>query len=311
MIIANPTAQSGAGAEGADFVRRTLEAYDTVTDGFVLKLTNATGSATRIARSCTCFDTVIALGGDGTIHEVVNGLMKIGPTRRPRLAVIPLGSGNDYARTLGMVINAPEQSLGQILQGVTHRMDLGLVNGVYFDETLSFGLDAAIAIDTMERRKGNGSHGTRLFMSSGLHVIRTQLRSWPFTAEFVGGDDVQDGSVRESVSGESLLFAVQVGRTYGGGFPICPAADARDGLLDVCYSEGMPSLAGALAIFARARVGLHTSSRYLRFRRVAGLRVEFAGDVPCQVDGERLEGTRFEVTCAHRALEVICPTRRV
>lgn len=301
MVVANPTAKSGAGAEGADFVRRTLAAYTSATDGFTVKLTTGPGDAMRIARSCTCYDTVIALGGDGTIHEVVNGLMKIDPSRRPRLAVIPLGSGNDYARTLAMAANAPELALGQILQGVAHRMDLGLVNGVYFDETLSFGLDASIALDTMERRKKGGSHGTRLFMSSGLHVIPREIRPRPFEAQLDG----------ERLTGASIVFAVQVGPFYGGGFPICPDADARDGLLDVCYSEGAPSVAAALALFARARLGLHTRSRYLRFARASSLTVDFGEDVPCQVDGERLVGSRFEVSCAHRALEVICPTHRL
>ena len=301
MVVANPVSQSGAGAEGADFVRRTLGAYASATDGFTVKLTTGPGDAVRIARSSTCYDTVIALGGDGTIHEVVNGLMKIDPTRRPRLAVIPLGSGNDYARTLSMAANAPELALGQILQGVTRRMDLGLVNGVYFDETLSFGLDAAIALDTMERRKKSGSHGTRLFMSSGVHVIPREIHPRPFEATFDG----------EPLSGASIVFAVQVGPYYGGGFPICPTADARDGLLDICYSEGSPSVPTALGIFAKARLGKHLHSKYLHFRQVRALTVEFGDNVPAQVDGERIEGSRFEVSCAHRALEVVCPTYRL
>lgn len=207
LVIANPASQSGAGAEGAEFVRRTLAAYGSATDGFVVRLTTGPGVATQMARAATDFDTVLALGGDGVIHEVVNGLMKIGEARRPRLGIIPLGSGNDFARTLGMAANSPERSLGQLLQGVAHRLDLGIVNGTYFDQTLSFGVDAAIALDTMERRQRRGAHGTRLFMASGVDVVRHQLRSWPHRVRFDGGAE-QDG--------DSLIFAVQVGPTYGG-----------------------------------------------------------------------------------------------
>lgn len=298
LVIANPVAQSGAGAEGAEFVRRAFEGFEGVTDGFDIRLTSAPGNATLLARSSTGYESVLALGGDGVIHEVVNGLMHIDAGRRPRLGIIPLGSGNDYARTLGMARNRPEEALGQLLTGVCKRVDLGCVNGAYFDETLSFGADAAIALDTMERRRAHGSHGTRLFMASGIHVVRHEMRAWPFVARFDG----------ETVKGSSIVFAVQVGPSYGGGFRICPDADPSDGMLDICYSEGSPTTAGALALLARARIGAHTGSRYLRFVRARSVTVEFSGEPPCQADGERVRGSRFEIACAHRALEVIVPT---
>ena len=153
----------------------------------------------------------------------------------------------------------------------------------------------------MERRQRGGAHGTRLFMASGFDVIRHELRSWPFVAHF---DD-------EEVRGRSLVFAVQVGPTYGGGFPICPSADPRDGLLDVCHSVEDPSRATALLTFVKARFGAHTHSRYLRFRAARKLVVDFEGEPPCQADGERVVGSHFEVECVHRALEVIWPTWRL
>ena len=127
LVIANPASQSGAGAEGAEFVRRTLAAYESATVGFDVRLTSGPKAATDMAAAASSFDTVLALGGDGVIHEVVNGLMKIDDDYRPRLGVIPLGSGNDYARTLGMAPNDPDKSLAQILRGTTRRVDLGQI----------------------------------------------------------------------------------------------------------------------------------------------------------------------------------------
>lgn len=301
LVIANPASQSGAGAEGAAFVERTLKHFESATDGFQVKLTKEAGHATSLARAASQFDTVIALGGDGVIHEVVNGLMKIGPSLRPRMGIIPLGSGNDYARSLGVAINEPEKSLAQILQGVTRKVDLGLVNGIYFDETLSFGVDAAIALDTMERRQKSGSHGTRLFAASGIDVIRHQLRRYSYSA-------VADC---DRLEGESVIFAVQVGPTYGGGFKICPKADLTDGKLDVCSTVGNPSMVEALALLGRARFGAHTHSRYMRFRHVKNMTIDFEEELPCQADGERVTGKHFEISCAHRALEVIFPIRQM
>ena len=299
-MIANPASQSGRGELGAQFVDRVLAHFDSATDGFEVRRTSGPGNATQLARAATGFDTVLALGGDGVIHEVVNGLMKIGPALRPRLGVIPLGSGNDYARTLGMALNSPERSLGQLLQGVCRRVDVGCVNGTHFDQTLSFGLDAAIALDTMERRRARGSHGTRLFAGSGLDLIRRGLVAYPYRA-------VMDG---EAAEGASVFFAVQLGPTYGGGFRICPRADETDGLLDCCRSEGLPGTPYALALLALARVGAHTHSHYLRFGSLSQATIDFPREPPVQADGERLAGTHFEVRCLHRALEVIVPIRR-
>lgn len=298
LVIANPASQSGAGAEGAQFIERTLQHFDSATDGYQIRLTNAPGHATSLARSATHYDTVLALGGDGVIHEVVNGLMKIGPNLRPRLGIIPLGSGNDFARSLGMAQNTPEKSLAQVLQGVTRKIDLGLVNGIYFDQTLSFGVDAAIALDTMERRQKSGSHGTRLFAASGIDVIRHQLRRYAYAAKTDG----------ERLDGESVIFAIQNGPTYGGGFKICPKADLSDGKLDVCSTVGNPSMVEALLILGRARFGAHVNSRYMRFRHIKQLTIDFEDEPPCQADGERVEGSHFEVSCVHRALDVIFPT---
>ncbi len=313
LFIANPAAQSGRGSQGAREVERTLRnmAADPAATGaapseLVVRLTERPGHAVEIAESHgPSFDTVVALGGDGVIHEVVNGIMRVPVDRRPRLAVVPLGSGNDFARTLGMPRNRPDRALRAIAHGACRRFDLGCVNGVYFMQTLSFGLDAAIALSTMERRTRNGTHGTWLFAATGIDVFAHNRKPFAYRAELetVG----PDGTPRtERIDGKEIVFAVQVGPTYGGGFCICPQASPVDGLLDVCRSVEVPSLPLTLALFLLARLGLHTHSRVVRFARVSRLTIDFRGAVPCQVDGERLEGTRFEVASVPGALDVVC-----
>ena len=254
------------------------------------------------------YDTVVSLGGDGIIHEVVNGLMRIPTDQRPCLAVVPLGSGNDFARTLGMPRKRPMRALDAIVGGVRRRLDLGRANGTYFMQTLSFGLDAAIALATMERRAKNGAHGTRLFAATGFDVLSRNREPFAYRAELEVVD--ADGTIRvECINGEEIVFAMQVGPTYGGGFRICPKASPTDGLLDVCRSVKLPSIPRTLALFSLARLGLHARSSVVRFARVRRLSIEFERTVPCQVDGERLDGidgTRFEVTSIPAALEVVC-----
>ena len=298
LLIANPAAHSGKGAAGADFARRFLGSYSSATRGYEVRLTEGPGDAVGIAADATGFDTVLALGGDGVIHEVVNGLMELPEPSRPQLGVIPLGSGNDFARTIDMPRNDVEGAFARLVRGRVREMEVGRVNGVHFMETLSFGLDAAIAIDTTARRAADTSQeGEALFVTSGLKVLSRAHGGFPCVARF--DDD-------EPVELSTLIFAVQVGPSYGGGFLVCPDADPCDGLLDVCYNVRKPLIPHLLALFGLARSGRHARSNVVRLRRFRHAAVDFANEPPCQVDGEQLTGTRFEIDVIPRALRVVC-----
>ena len=298
LLIANPAAHSGKGAAGVDFARHFLGSYATATRGYEVRLTRGPGDAVVIAAGAVGFDTVLALGGDGVIHEVVNGLMRLPASARPQLGIIPLGSGNDYARTLGVTRNDVEASFAQIVRGTARTLDVGRVNGTYFAETLSFGLDAAIAIDTTSRRAADTSQeGEALFVTSGLKILSQAKRGFACVARF---DDEAPLSLAPHV------FAFQIGPSYGGGFLICPDADPSDGLLDVCYNTRKPSLPRLVALFGLARSGRHVRSSVIRTRRVRHAELSFDAAPPCQVDGEPLEGTSFSIDLLPSALTVIC-----
>ena len=299
LLIANPAAHSGKGAQGAEFARRFLGSYSSVTSGYEVRLTSGPGEATTIAEGAEGFDTVLVLGGDGVIHETVCGLMRRDAEDRPQLGIIPLGSGNDYARTLGMVTNDVEAAFAQLVRGTVRPVEVGRVNGTHFMETLSFGLDAAIAIDTTERRAADTSQkGEALYVTSGLKILSRARGGFPCTASFDDADPVDLSA---------LIFAVQVGPTYGGGFRICPDADPADGLLDVCYNVRKPMLPHLLALFGLARSGRHARSHVVRLRKIRRAVLDFAAEPPCQVDGEALSDTHFEVEVVPAALRVIFP----
>lgn len=299
LLIANPAAHSGRGADGAEFARHFLSGYASATNGYEVRLTSGPGAATGIAAAAEGFDTVLALGGDGVIHEVACGLMRRPADERPQLGVVPLGSGNDYARTLGMARNNVEAAFAQLVRGVARPVELGRVNGVPFVQTLSFGLDAAIALDTSARRAdGTAQEGEALFVTSGIKILSGAREGFPCVARL---DD------EEPFELSTLIFAVQVGPTYGGGFRICPDADPTDGLLDVCYNVRRPALPHLLGLFGLARWGRHAGSDVVRLRRLRHATLDFAVEPPCQVDGEPLTGTHFEIDVLPSALRVIFP----
>ncbi|WP_130812271.1 diacylglycerol kinase family protein [Olsenella sp. Marseille-P4559] len=300
LVIANPTANRGQGAEGAAFVQRFLDAYRDATTSHELILTKSARDAQNLAREAKGFDTVLALGGDGVIHEVANGLMERDADDRPQLGIIPMGSGNDYARTLGMEINDPSRAVAQIVRGHVTPLEVGRVNGVYFTETLSFGMDAAIALDTMRRRaeETTSQHGEGLFITSGIRIFSEGSNGWTCRARF---------DENPEVTLPTIIFAVQVGPTYGGGFAVCPAADPTDGLLDVCYNVKIPSRPWLLALLGLARFGSHTNSSCVNLLRFSHATMDFETQPPCQVDGEELCGMHFEVDVVPKALRVIVP----
>lgn len=302
LIIANPAARSGAGAAAAAFADRFLTSYSAATAGYELTLTQAPGDAEHLARAASArgFDTVVALGGDGVIHEAVNGLMAVPARERPRLAVIPVGSGNDYGRTLGMALNDAEEALAQAVRGEVVEVEVGRVNRTHFMETLSFGLDAAIAIDTTARRAADTSQvGEGLYVTSALKILPRARRGWPVAASIDGGEPRRL---------PALIFAVQVGPTYGGGFRICPDADPADGLLDACFNVKRPLLPHLMALFGRARSGRHVTSKVIETARARRIELAFDDEPPVQVDGEDLTGGRsFSIEVVPRALRVIRP----
>lgn len=299
LVIANPAAHSGAGEKGARFAEDFLRSYAAATEGFEVVRTSASGDAVGIAECAGAFDSVVALGGDGVIHEVVNGLMRVPEDARPKLGVIPMGSGNDFARTLGMKRNDAEGALAQLVRGHARSCEVGRVNGVHFMQTLSFGLDAAIALDTTKKRaEGTAQEGEELFVRSALRILSSTKSGYRVSAAF-------DGEPAAELS--TVVFAVQVGPTYGGGFRICPNADPADGLLDVCYSVKLPGTPRILGLLGLARFGAHTGSSVVELRRIRHAELRFDDEPPCQVDGEELCGREFTVDVVPAALKVIFP----
>lgn len=300
LIIANPSAYSGKGESAALFATRYFASFYSTASSCEVRLIEETSDAVHMASDAHDYQTVIALGGDRTIHAIVNGLMQIPEEGRPRLGIIPMGSSNDFARTLGMSRNDPANAISELLRGEERTIDLGVVNNVYFMQTLSFGIDAAIAFDSTDRVAKDASHvGSHLFVTSGLKIIVSGLRGWPYHAIIDGVD----------LDGVDTAFAVQNGPTYGGGFRICPDAIPNDGMLDLCLTIDNLSVPQSLRLFGLIRAGRHTKSSRIVMRQIRQLEVEFMGDdiPPCQADGERLVDNRYEIRVLPSALRVVVP----
>lgn len=314
LVIVNPTAHSGAAGTIAERLSRFLTLYLHEGSSFEVKRTERPRHATEMAAGAAGYDTVLALGGDGVIHEVACGLMTIPEAERPVLGVIPVGSGNDFARTLGIREVTCDADLVQTLTCEPMQIDVGRIrytsstdaaapldSSEYFVETFSFGLDAAIAHGTAALRRTTKLAGAPLYTLSGLNVFGAHYRSYPVRLRLDGG---------EKRDLKTIICAVQNGPTYGSGYRITPDADPQDGVFDICYATGPLPRALALPVFLSAKEGKHVTNRHVTMGRARTVSVDFIdGAYPAQADGEALELRRAEIDLLPRALTVLAPAR--
>lgn len=293
LIITNPQARHGEAGKLAPIIETLLSSvpHDTVE-------TTAPGHATELAAAAIGYDVVVASGGDGTVHEVLNGLMRIPSADRPALAVLPTGSGNDTCRTLGVPFDLAEATM-LLATGEPRPYDVGVCNGIYFNNSFAAGLDAKVTAKAVEYKITKGRSGLWLYLTALLHVLFKDLGSFRISMAFDGADPIEV---------ETLIVAITNGPTYGGGFKITPDSDPTDGLFDVCMIDPL-GLGECLWRLPFVIAGKHTKMSVVRMSRHTSAVIDSPVPVPAQIDGEVLLEKRYEVTILPGAIECVVPRR--
>lgn len=274
-VILNPAAGGGRAARMQASIEREMAARGLHAE---VMLTRERGHAVELAADAAGdHDLVVAAGGDGTVHEVVNGLMQVPAERRTAgLGVLPIGTGNDFVKLLSGPRLA--HAFDVLLEGGVHAADAGRVtwNGdmEYFINGMGTGIDVEVVrqVARMPRLRGVASYL--------LGVLRALRVFDPIRARLVVDGTAIDRSV--------MIVGIGNGRSQGGGFYITPAACANDGRLDLCIIEemGMGRILRTLPRLLRGRhvgmPGVHT----MQFER---LEVETDDPLFFQLDGELRE----------------------
>ena len=288
VLIANPISGKGKAAAVAEkaFQRLTAEGYTGQ-----LELTTQAGDANRIAREVIENDShwIIACGGDGTVHEVVNAMAE-----KPDvvLGVLPCGKGNDFAEAL-RIPTKPVEAIEVLLQGVTRQIDLGKIGDHYFDTIVTCGYDAEVSRRVTE--EGAPFSGT----ASYVYTAITTLFRYRSPVVRLKGDF-------GSYEGEILLTATGITSSYGGGLKIVPGAIIDDGLLDVCIIEPVPRHTVLRLLFTLFWGG-HAGHPAVRMHRTKSLTIETDPPVLLYADGERICYTPVTVEIVEHGLTVIAP----
>jgi lipid kinase YegS len=252
------------------------------------------GDAARFAGEALAdeVDVLVAGGGDGTVHEVVNGLLETDPSPGLALAILPLGTANDFARGNGIPLDHYD-ALKLATEGAPVTIDVPSANGVFFANVASGGFGAEVTVGTpteLKKVMGGGAYA--------LVGVVTAAKMTPYAGHVKSTD--------ESAEGSFIAMAVGNARQAGGGFQVTPKALLDDGLLDVMFiadfqARDLGTVLAELQDFA------NVDNQFVHYRQIASFEIEIPGKLPINLDGEpyHWDHIRFEVK--PRCLPVILP----
>ena len=300
-IIANPNAGHGKGARAIPEIESELTRLGL---DYELVRTERVGHAIQLARQAALdgYEVIVAAGGDGTVNEVLNGLMKARTEskNRPALGVLCSGRGNDFAPC----VNIPEDLPGalQVLKDDHRRMiDIGRVcggkfpQGRYFANNVGVGFDAIGTIEVAKLPEWG-------MLSFLIAILKTIFL-------FYKGPTVRLDYDDETLTTSTLMLLTMNGKRMGTGFKMAPDAMPDDGLFDLVIVRQVSRLRifSLIPHFMKGTQGSQPEVRTLRAARVTIMAVE--GALPAQSDGEIIcvDGSRLEIEMLPHQVEVVCP----
>jgi YegS/Rv2252/BmrU family lipid kinase len=289
ILVVNPEAGRGLGREMGPAVGAYLQEL-----GLPTRILNSSGPGDVKAKVQAALaeqpPVVIVAGGDGTVHEAVNGWMQAGGGAP--LGVVPVGTGNDFAK---MLEASPDwrEACWRVVRRQTRRVDVGCCNDYYFAKSLGIGFDAQVALEANKIRwiRGNAVYGLALAKILLLHHSRPRVRI------------VHDG---ETLDTDITLLTINNGKVEGGAFVMAPDAEIDDGLFDVVVARGMGRL-GILGLLPQVLKGEHMRNpKVLKFL-TNKLTVQAATPLPIHADGELTYSgaMNLEIEVLPKRLEVV------
>ncbi|MEW5825501.1 MAG: diacylglycerol kinase family protein [Candidatus Bipolaricaulota bacterium] len=298
-VVVNPASGRGAGGRCAPRIERALRAEGVEPE---MAFTERPWHAVELAHRAVLsgFDVVVAVGGDGTANEVMNGLLSAkNAGRRATLGVVPVGRGNDFAFGVGIPRDL-ESACRVVAGGCVRTIDVGHVVGSDVPDGRYFGNGVGVGFDTVVGFEAQKLKHVRGFAAYFVGALRTMFLYFRAPLVRLRRDE------RES-SQRALMISIMNGRRMGGGFLMAPAGRPDDGLLDLCIAGQVSRRAvlGLLPRFIKGTQGSHPAIAMERASRIEIVAEE--GTLPAHADGETLctAGTTLEIELLPQALDVL------
>jgi diacylglycerol kinase (ATP) len=282
-VIFNPMASRGGAARTRAAIEKTFRDVGARCE---LVTTERRGHATELAARAARegWPAVVAVGGDGAVHEVANGLMQAADGDEPTIpmGVIPVGSGNDFIKLLKLPVHRPADAVRQVVRATPRRVDIGRVvkqtaggapAGVwYFTNGIGVGFDAQVATHARAIQR---LRGAAIYTWAILKTL-SDLRS-PRIQVIVDGRQIADRPL--------ILTTVSNGPCHGGSFWLCPNARIDDGVLDVLIADAR-SLPNLLRLLPLVVFGKHLDQRGVEMHHGTRVTLRSETPLPIHADGE-------------------------
>ena len=287
-IIVNPTAGRGRSLRALGVTQKVL---NRASWKWEVQLTRAPGHATELASQAAAqgIPLVAAIGGDGTVNEVIQGIAGT----ETALAVIPGGTGNDHARSLGIPL-APTKAATLLWQGKIINMDIGKERDRHFGCLVSIGFPVDVIHHT--------NHKSR-FLGGSLAILSSVWQTLQDLCFHEVTLTLDDHRFSVLTCGIFVLNTPSV----GGGLRFSPTADVTDGLFDVVVI-GKLTRVELLCNLPKVYVGRHLNHRAFSLYRCRSVRIETAKPLPKMFDGEIIGYTPVEAFLQPQALRIVVPT---
>jgi diacylglycerol kinase (ATP) len=279
LIILNPTAGNGTARQMIPQIRSQLQSRGV---NFEIVLTERPKHALELAAAASeqGYDVVVGAGGDGTVNEVLNGLMaarKNGSSRAVKMGVLPIGRGNDFAFGTGIPLDCV-QSCQVLADGTSRPVDIGRITGGLYPEGRYFGNGVGIGFDAVVSfvHARSNIRGHLGYLVAALKTIYVHFAA-PLTRIIFDG---------QTITQPSLMVSIMNGRRMGGGFMMAPEGIPDDGLFDLCIAHEVRKSV-ILQMIPRFMRGTQAGHPAIRFERAQSIEV-FAekGNLPAHADGE-------------------------
>jgi diacylglycerol kinase (ATP) len=267
---------------------------------FKVCTTSHQGEAVELAQKAADngAELIVSVGGDGTVNEIVNGIMK--SKNNPPLGIIPLGWANDFIKSTSIPSDIIE-ACKILVRGKIKEIDVGIINKkIYFANICGVGFDAEVAQLANQMKS---KHPNLHILSAFVYVFATvkKLLS-PFSYH-----NVKIKFDGQEIHSKILFIAISNGKFYGGRFKITPEAILDDGLLEICTVEEMGRLKYLMSI-PKVFKGTHESIKGINFYRAKEVAIQSSELILAQVSGEVIKGQKeFTITLLPKSLKLIVP----
>lgn len=298
-VILNPIAGKGNGQHMRPQIEETLTRLGL---DYKLVMTEYPQHATELAQQGLDegYNVIVASGGDGTVNEVINGIMAAKPEQRASavMGVIPVGRGNDFAFSMRIPIN-PAESIALLANDPIMKIDIGRVVSERFPEGLYFGNGVGMGFDAMV-----GFVAARMSISGILSYLVAAIKTMFIYYKTPTVELVLDGTPREL---PALMICMMNGRRLGGSFMMTPNSKPDDGFFDLCIVNEVPrrQMPGLMGLVMKGTQDTHPAVSTARAKKIT-LRA-LKGSLPAHADGVTLceEGQSISLEVIPQALSLI------